>query len=196
MKNILAKLVVLFAAMALISSCATTQHMTEIQGQVKLKPDPGKSLVVFIRPSSYGGAIMATLYDGIDYIGTIPANAKIAYQTEPGEHMFMVIGESADFMKADLAPDMTYYARVAARMGIWKARFSYIPYNDAESEATLQEWLNDTSLIKVNEKGEQWAKENAASIKEKHDEYLPKWLQKDAASQARQTLSRKSGLRN
>ncbi|MEN8133883.1 MAG: hypothetical protein ABFS45_27745 [Pseudomonadota bacterium] len=129
----------------------------------------------------------------MDYIGTIPANTKMAYQTEPGEHMFMVIGESADFMKANLAPDMTYYARVAARMGVWKARFSFIPYNGAESEADLQEWLNDTTLVKMNEQGEQWAKENAASIKEKHDDYLPKWLGKDPASQAEQTLLKSSG---
>lgn len=193
MKNIIFKLVILVGTTVLFTGCATTEHMTAVQGQTEVKPDPGRSMVVFMRPSSYGGAILATVYDDMDYIGTIPANTKFSYQTEPGEHMFMVIGESADFMKADLAPDKTYYARVAARMGVWKARFSFIPYNGSEPESELQEWINDTILNKVNEKGGQWASEHAASIKEKHDEYLPKWQQKDFASQAKQTLLRSSG---
>ncbi len=193
MQKYISRIIFISAILILFTGCATTEHMTTVQGEAMQKPDPGKALVIFMRPSSYGGAILATIYDDMDYIGTIPANSKIAYQAEPGEHMFMVIGESADFMKADLAPDMTYYARVAARMGIWKARFSFIPFNGDESEADLQEWISETTLMQMNEKGEQWAMDNAPSIKQKHDEYLTKWLNKDIASRNKQTLFKSSG---
>jgi hypothetical protein len=192
MKSYLLKLSLLVTAAIIFTGCATTEHMTAAEGEVKLAPDPGKSMVVFMRPSSYGGAILSTVYDGMEYIGTVPANTRFSYQTEPGEHMFMVIGESADFMKADLAPDKTYYARVAARMGVWKARFSFIPYNGGD-EDELQEWINDTKPMQMNEKGKIWAEQNAASIKAKHDEDLPEWEQKREELRAKQTLLKNSG---
>jgi len=105
----------------------------------------------------------------------------------------MVIGESADFMRATLKAGYTYYARVAARMGFWKARFSFIPYNGEESEETLQGWLNDTSLVTVNPEGVSWAAANRDSIASKHDEYLPQW--KNKAEQDKQTLKASSGRR-
>lgn len=193
MKMMFTKLFLLASTIAIFTGCATTDHMTAVEGKPELKPAADKSMVIFMRPSSFGGAILATVYDGMDYIGTIPANSKFAYQTEPGEHMFMVIGESADFMKAELAPGKTYYSRVAARMGVWKARFSFIPYNKEEPASELESWINDTKLMEMNEKGKAWAAENAASIKEKHDAYLPEWQQKDPNAQAKQTLFKESG---
>ncbi len=192
MNSYLVKLCLFVAAVFIFAGCATTEHMTALEGEAKLAPDPGKSMVVFMRPSSFGGAILSTVYDGMDYIGTVPANTRFSYQTDPGEHMFMVIGESADFMKADLAPDKTYYARVAARMGVWKARFSFIPYN-GESEEELQEWINGTKPMEMNEKGKTWAEQNAPSIQEKHDKYLPEWEQKSEELRAKQTLLNSSG---
>ena len=192
MRSFLLKLSLIFTTVFIFSGCATTEHMTAVEGQAKLAPEPGKSMVVFMRPSSYGGAILSTVYDGMEYIGTVPANTRFSYQTEPGEHMFMVIGESADFMKADLAPNKTYYARVAARMGVWKARFSFIPYN-GESEEDLQEWISDTTPMEMNEKGKIWAEQNAESIKAKHDKYLPDWEGKSEELRAKQTLLESSG---
>lgn len=192
MKSHLLKLSLLFTAVFIFSGCATTEHMTAVEGEAKLSPDPGKSMVVFMRPSSYGGAILSTVYDGVEYIGTVPANTRFSYQTEPGEHMFMVIGESADFMKADLAPNKIYYARVAARMGVWKARFSFIPYN-GESEEDLQAWIKDTKPMIMNEKGKVWAEQNASSIKAKHDKYLSAWEEKSEELRAKQTLLKSSG---
>jgi len=186
------KICFLFVLMGLFSACTImSSHMTVQQGNPVLKPEPGKALLVFVRPSVYGGAIQATIYDDTTYIGTISANTKIAYQAEPGQHMFMVIGESADFMRADLTEGKTYYARVAARMGVWKARFSFIPENGESSAAEINEWLQDTNLTKINDQGRKWAKENQASIMQKHDEYLPAWKSKDVSGQ--QTLHPGSG---
>lgn len=192
MQHILKTSFILVAAFWFSGCTIMTSHMTPVlESQKELKPQPDKALVVFMRPSIFGGAIQSTIYDDQKYIGTVSANTKVAYQATPGEHLFMVIGESADFMRATLKAGYTYYARVAARMGLWKARFSFIPYNGEESEDTLQEWLKDTKLVKVNSAGLNWAVANRSSITSKHDEYLQDWNSK--AEEDKQTLHTSSG---
>lgn len=141
-------------------------------------PSPDKALVIFMRPSMVGGAIQATLYDELAYVGTISSKTRIAYETVPGEHMFMVIGESADFMKADLLAGKTYYAAIIPRIGFWKARFSFRPQNGQISEDELQSWLGDTKQVRISDEGLKWAQDNEPSIRQKKAEYLPKWESK------------------
>ena len=175
----------------LLTACATTQ-MTEVAaGQQVAGPAPGKALVYFLRPSMFGGAIQSTVYDGDQYIGTVSAGTHVAYQADPGQHMFMVIGENADFMQADLLADKTYSAVVAPRMGMWKARFSLNPNNGQYSDAQVREWLESTKEVTVNAEGLRWAQENAASIQQKKAEDLPRWQAKPEAE--KQILRAESG---
>jgi hypothetical protein len=177
--------------MLLLAACASTQ-MTEVTTEQRVAaPVPGKSLVYLIRPSMFGGAIQSTVYDGDQYIGTVSADTHIAYQADPGPHMFMVIGESADFMQADLVVGKTYSAVVAPRMGVWKARFSFRPNNGDFTDAQIQEWLASTREVTVNEEGLRWAQDNAASIQEKKAKYLPEWQSKPDAE--KQILRAESG---
>ena len=186
-----ARLPLLAVAILLLSACASTQ-MTEVTAEQRItEPAPGKSLVYLIRPSMFGGAIQSTVYDGDQYIGTVSADTHIAYQAEPGTHMFMVIGESADFMQAELLAGRTYSAIVAPRMGIWKARFSFRPNNGEFTDAQIQEWLGSTREVTVNDEGLRWAQENAASIQQKKAEYLPAWQAKPDAE--KQVLRAESG---
>ena len=189
----LIKSIITLTVLYLLAACTTmTTHMTPVLDSDKaIKPEPGKALVIFIRPSSYGGAIQATIYDDQEYIGTVSANTQVAFQATPGDHMFMVIGESADFMRAELKAGLTYYARVAARMGWWKARFSFIPYNGEESEEELQSWLSDTERVELNNEGIGWAASHDASIQEKRASYLQDWHSK--AEEDKQTLLISSG---
>ena len=163
-----------------------------MEGPGKLKPDAGKSLVVFMRPTNFLSTGTAAVYDDLEYAGSLPGDTRFSYQTEPGEHMFMVIGENADFMKAVLAPDKTYYARVITRYGISNFRYGFVPFN-GEPETGLQEWLKTTQPMVVNENGKEWAVENAETIKELHDGYLPVWLNKREDLRAKQTLLESSG---
>lgn len=186
------KINILVIVLGLMSACASmSPHMTLIKDHPVIKPEPGKALIIFVRPSNYGGAIQATIFDDQTYIGTVSAKTKVAYQATPGKHMFMVVGESADFMRADLMEGKTYYAQVAARMGFWKARFSFIPLNGQVSKAKLNEWLRISTLTKPNELGIDWAKKNQKSIMSKHDSYLIKWNNKKESD--KQTLFKNSG---
>lgn len=178
---------------AVLSGCVTSSHMTTADNAPgKLKPQPGKSLLVFLRPSSFGGGIQSTLYDGDEYIGTISAKTKVAYQADPGQHSFMIVGESADFMQATLDEGKTYYTVIAPRMGVWKARFSLRPQNGQIPAEDIQKWMAATRLVVIGPEGKAWATENSASVMQKKNKYWPKWQSKPSAS--KQTLHSSSGM--
>ena len=167
----------------------TSAHLRPVANPTEaMKPQSGKAMVVFMRPSNFGGAIQSTIYDGKKYISTVSAGTRAAYQADPGEHMFMVIGESADFMKATLDVGKTYYAIVAARFGVWKARFSFKPVRRTESKEQIDGWLGSTKLMEANEEGLQWAKQQESDIADKWLSYVDKWKAKDQAARDAQTL--------
>jgi len=149
------------------------------------KPEPGKALVVFLRPSFYGGGISSSVFDAPDgpdtYIGVLKHKDKVAYQAEPGAHRFMVVSENADFVDATLDAGKTYYVLVKARPGAWKARFSLIPiHNRADAEYSLQskdfaDWNGKTKFAEKTPEAEQWYRDNKASVDGKKADYLQKW---------------------
>jgi len=108
----------LFIAFVLSGCAGTVKNMQPFQGDpAKLVPEAGKAMVVFMRPSTLGFAVQSSVFRATegtpDLVGIVAAQAKVAYQVDPGDHLFMVIGESADFMTAQVAAGKTYYAVVS-----------------------------------------------------------------------------------
>jgi len=126
-------------------------------------------------------------------------DTKIAYVTDPGTHIFMVVSEAADFLKANLEPRKTYYGIVTPRFGVWRARFSLRPirrdgttdYNTTTED--FAEWMEDTKLVVNTEESLQWFQSNLPGIKGKQAEYWPKWQQKTDAEKAAVTLNATDG---
>lgn len=182
------KLAVVLAAAAL-TGCSTSHVSPMMQPANLLKPvapSADNAVVIFMRPSNYGYLIQSSVFDlddsGDTFVGIVSAGSKVAYAARPGEHTFMVIGENADFMKATLAPNKTYYALVEARMGWWKARFSLTPVHAAKlSHDEFGDWDRDTKLIENTNTSRQWAKDNAPSIHAKRDDYIQRWRGKSPA---------------
>lgn len=168
------------------------------------KPEPGKALVLFMRPSSVGFAIASSVYDAPDedtrFIGVVRSKQKMAYQAEPGMHRFMVIAENADFMDATLEAGKTYYVLIQPRMGVWKARFSLFPvHNHADPGDTLQnpefaKWNAKTELVATSPAGLAWYEENKASVAEKKADYLTKWNRMLASDRAELVLHPHDGV--
>jgi len=167
-------------------------------------PEQGKAMVVFLRPSSFGGAIQSSVYDtreGDDaFIGIVSTHTKTAYQADPGEHLFMVIAENADFMIAHLEAGKTYYALVSPRMGVWKARFSLLPiHGDAGAKYSLRSgdftsWMESSAWVRLTPEAERWYRENAAGIREKKRDYLRKWNAADPQQREELTLKAEDGV--
>ena len=170
-----------------IAGCATSSKMQVVPpDRVISTPEEGMSLVVFMRPSDFGGAIQSSVFEIKDekpsLIGIVSANTKVSHQVKPGDYLFMVIGESADFMSAELEADKTYYALVTPRMGVWKARFSLKPIHAAELDTEeFNDWFEQCGWMENTPASEGWARENANSIYSKYTEYYADWMEKDAA---------------
>lgn len=167
----------------LLSGCAgTVVNMREVPlGQAHYVPGQGEALIVFMRPSGFGFAIQSSVFELSEndpkLIGILAAKKKFAYRVAPGEHLFMVIGESADFMSANLEKEKTYYSLITPRMGLWKARFSLKPIhkNELNSEE-FSKWLEGCNWVESIAKSEEWAQRHMPSIQSKKQEYMPKWL--------------------
>lgn len=167
----------LFSAVMMIflGGCAS-EHMISIPAPpVASAPAPDKATVVFLRPSIIGGAIQSSVFDVTGetrLVGIVSAGRMLAHVTEPGSRRFMVIGENADFLEADLVAGRVYYARVEPRMGMWKARFALVPLaanaSDLASDLASCTWVDNTPA------SWRWAQENKPSIEEKRAEFLVK----------------------
>lgn len=116
-------LAVVLIVASLLSACASSRMVDLAQPPLAVaQPVAGTATVVFMRPSLFGGAIQSSVFDitdgGDSLVGIVSAGKKVAASTAPGHRRFMVIGESADFMDAELAAGKTYHARVEPRLGI------------------------------------------------------------------------------
>jgi hypothetical protein len=196
----LASALLLFLAFPALARDPLAVHAPDQQP----KPEPGKALVVFMRPSSVGFAIASSVYDAPDadtrFIGVVRSKQKMAYQADPGVHRFMVIAENADFMDATLEAGKTYYVLIQPRMGVWKARFSLFPvHNHADPGDTLQnpdfaKWNAKTELVATSPAGLAWYEDNKASVAEKKADYLVKWNRMLDSDRAELTLHPHDGV--
>nr|WP_287410779.1 hypothetical protein [Pseudodesulfovibrio sp.] len=173
----------LIACILLLPACAS-KHMTPVLDTEKpVIANANDAVVVFMRPSMLGGAIQSSVFDVTNqenkFIGIVSTDTKVAYATQPGPKTFMVIGESADFAKAELEAGKTYYMLVTPRMGFWKARFSLRPVTKTELNGEdFAEWSCECAYVKNSTTAELWAKENALDIQNKRTEYYKDWMEK------------------
>ncbi len=164
----------------LLAGCAIRSDLMSPAGAdaSAVRPEPGKALVVFLRPGRLAGAVQAVVYDGDTLVGVSSADTAIAYQTAPGQHLFMVVSEAADFLEATLLPGKSYFVEVVPRSGWWRARFSLHPIGAERSGNQLSQWLRSVRLVDLNDAGRLWGRENDPSVVEKRAEYLPRWRAK------------------
>lgn len=163
-----------------------------------------KAMLVIMRPSNYGGAIAATVYDitgeQTRFIGVLGPKDKIAYQVEPGQHRFMVVAENADFMEATLDAGKTYHAVVRARPGVWKARFSLLPIHATSADqynlqsADFGQWSAKTEWVESTPRADAWYQAHADSVAEKKRNYLVKWDRMAPNDKAELILNAEDGV--
>ena len=179
------KILFLATFLIIIGCSGTIKNMREIPDEnLVIIPEQGKSVVIFMRPESLGYQIQSSVFEIKSklpaLVGIIAAETKLAYRLDPGPHLFMVVGESADFMTADLAPNKIYYALIEPRMGVWKARFSFDPVHEEKvTTSDLTDWMEDCRWVEKTAESLDWAQENMPSIQAKLDKYYPVWLQKE-----------------
>lgn len=172
--------VAIVLVVAVLAGCTSSKMTVIPETEVSLRPETGNALVVFMRPSFLGAAIQSSVFDITDghpeFIGIVSAGTRIAHRSQPGPRRFMVVGESADFMDAELLEHKVYYVKVDPRFGWWKARFSLIPYHKQDlQKADVAEICKDCGWFKNTEQSHAWAQAHMNSIQSKMVEYLPEW---------------------
>jgi len=193
------------AALAVLPAQAHSNKLMQPAAQQQAPVmEAGKAMLVIMRPSFYGGAIAASVYDitgdQTKLIGVLGPKDQIAYQVEPGQHRFMVVAENADFMEATLDAGKTYYAVVRARPGVWKARFSLLPIRASSDDqynlqsADFKEWSAKSEWVERTDRADAWYAEHQANIGEKRADYLEKWDRMAASDKAELILHADDGV--
>ena len=175
----------------------------------EIAPDPGKALVVFVRSSFVVGAYSAPVVH-LDVkttgaagavqmedklVGILSMYSKVAYQVEPGEHMFMSVGGGGPghLAKATLEQGRTYYVLVRPNWGFVPS-FSLFPLQrDPGAEFKLDSpelagWLKGTDFHEPTPVAHEWMNGNRPSIVSKKGEALQKWNAMSDAERRKFTL--------
>ena len=172
------------ATLALLTGCASPNMRLSEPGNVVNEATNGKALVTFIRPDKYGYSANAVVYDGDTFVGVVPYQQKYAYLADPGEHMFMVVSEAADFMKADLIAGKKYFVKVVPRLGGWRPRFSLEPIHKSDlRNPEVQQWIAEGRFVKNNDTAYEFAKRSEPSAQKKKKVYFEKWQNKPESEQ-------------
>lgn len=199
------KMIRVVAGLALVLALTGCQSgLMAKAGNGGMTVSPNQATVVFLRPSSFGGAIQSSVYDvtagKTAFGGIVSAKTQVSMHLPAGEHLLMVVAENADFMNASLAPGKTYYVLVKPRMGMWKARFSLIPIHaDAAAKYNLQSddfagWKRDSQPVEKTPAADAWYAAHQADIEAKRADYMLKWDRMDPQDKAVLTLHPQDGV--
>jgi hypothetical protein len=174
----------LVCVLALACASAPGSNISELmerQGKVRTaQPPRGDALIIFVRADEDRAGTQATIYeiadDGDHFVGVSSGSTRLQWVMNPGTHLFMVLGEAADFLKATVAPDKTYYMQVMPRFGFFKARFSFRAVR--REELGGPEWTawQQLELIRCGIDCASWVQSNVNSIQRHKDEDLRYWL--------------------
>lgn len=183
MKRLLSLVFVGFAL--ILTGCESSKMVTlETSPAIAEKPADNTASIVFFRSSFFGGAIQSSVFDVTDgtprFVAIMSAGTKFAHTAEPGKRMYMVVGEAANFVDADLRDGHTYFLRVSPRIGLWKARFDFEVVNHTDKK--LAEELKPLTWKDNSQAARDWAAAKTGSVTGKMNEYLPRW--KAAADKA------------
>ncbi len=187
-KQLIKYMMMALVATVAFSGCAgKPTHMQVVpKEQASFAPTQEEALMVFMRPSGMAYAIQSSIFEIVDekpeLVGIVAAKKRVAYMAKPGRHLFMVVGESADFMEANVDAGKVYLSVVRPRMGAWKARFSLDPVHRGEYDAegaTYAKWLESCEWVVNTPDSHRWAEENAPSIAAKYTKYYGVWKEKE-----------------
>jgi len=127
---------------------ASSEYMRPVASPQSVKPVADQATVVFVRPSSFGGALKQTILDGKgQFLGDALPSSRFAVKVPPGEHTFIVWAENTNAVRAKLAAGKVYFVEVSLSMGALSARADLIPIKPgSEAWESLDEWLADTEV--------------------------------------------------
>jgi hypothetical protein len=124
----------------LLNGCGSLPKHIPVETRVA-EPPPGKVLVNFQRPSSYGGGLYPIFDGNGKFLCDLPVKACFQYICDPGEHVFIGWAERVSVVKADVEADKVYDIMVDAGMGWVRANIFLTPLQkDNKRRAELEKF--------------------------------------------------------
>ena len=165
-------------------------------------PSSDVARIIFLRSrKAYRNLVAVFTVKGpdIQYHGVTKGRVQQVLDLPPGKHTIMVLGETTDYMTADIEGGKTYYAIIRARMGGWKPRFSVFPvkrsggYYDHNHKYVKSLQRNKFHTMEHPNK-KWWSEKRKIAVLKKHQVWWPKWQTKPAAHRAKFALSPEDGI--
>jgi hypothetical protein len=135
---------------------------------VNTVPGADEAVIVFVRPTGAYPGYQWAVFEVEDrkpatLVGLLGAMKKVAHRAAPGRHVFMAIsltslGNTADFMTANLDAGKLYYALLMEQEGRWLQPVR------ANEHAQLSERLAQTGWVEKTDDSLNWARENSEEI--------------------------------
>ena len=172
----------MFGLILIISGCnfaighhyGTIKKMKEIQPHnSELLPEKGQALILFVRPpdglSSEQASVFEVSGSNPILVGILAAGTRVAYQVDPGKHIFMSAGYGmvSELMSADLLPDKTCYAVVSVWGSGFPAgsRYYLNPVRPSDPKSgNPQTLLSNSRLVEKTSESEEWARDTMPNI--------------------------------
>ena len=117
------KTLMFFICLAMLSGCATTQ-MVKMEQKPEVVADQEVAMLVIIRDTFFGGAIVFWNYLDGKLIGETSGNTYIVAKVPPGPHYVVSSCENTGIAHFDFQAGKVYYLRQGITMGVLTARTS------------------------------------------------------------------------
>ncbi len=123
-------------------------------------PQPGKSVVYFVRTNSSGYLINFRHFDYDKFIGKFAGAGFLRYECDPGEHVFWVGASNSSYVTANLEEGKIYVIETIPVMGMAYARVKIEipdrlnPKNYTKQKKRIFAILADKKFDKTNSKDE------------------------------------------
>ena len=184
------------SAISLLASGCASNLMRESSTQEISPPAPERAKIVFMRSSMVAAAINCELFEVVNgelkFIGQLPTGNKIAYETTPGQKVFMAYGTAADFMLANVTGGKTYYSIVRPNWGT--GGFAPTPIRlGGSTEPEFKNWLSSTKQIEPKEDARAWFAENKSRMQQIYTDYWSRFERKNLQEKAERTMLPQDG---
>lgn len=125
----------LFLLLILLSTSTFAQEAEQAQsGEILVKPGEGKCMVYIARRETAAMLVKFSIYDGDLFLGKLAHKKYIAYECDPGEHVFIAKGENTAYVDATLEEGKTYVIDLKVKMGIVSARVGLDPLDKSHKK--------------------------------------------------------------
>ena len=194
----------IFFFLTTMGTAHAASKMAISENQEQLETPSDQAQIIFVRVPPGAPAAGASIFDVTDgdpkYIGSVYQGKKLAHFVEPGDHIFMLVSETAGFMQASVVAGKIYYVVIKPKMGMWKARFNLFPVRNGSdgdyqiSSERFQGWLAEADFVENTDESIERAEANQASIVKKQKKGWKKWEAKPVEDIAERTLEASDGI--